>query len=146
VRCVTLDSHFENDWLSPDFVKLDVERHELEVLRGATNVIQRYRPAFMIEMIWEAGFQDVGPEAIWSFLSARDYAWFGLTDHGQSMNEILDHPLTPSDLAHRRAVICDRPYPSPNLYAIPVERVETLRSGISRPHSPLSTGVCRAVA
>lgn len=41
----TLDSYN----LSPDFIKIDVEGHSLQVLYGAKNTIQKYKPTIQIE-------------------------------------------------------------------------------------------------
>jgi FkbM family methyltransferase len=45
VPLVTADSY----GLSPSIVKIDAEGHELSVLEGMTETIQRYHPVFMIE-------------------------------------------------------------------------------------------------
>ena len=33
-----------------DFIKIDVEGHELSVLEGCKNLIERYRPVFLVEI------------------------------------------------------------------------------------------------
>jgi FkbM family methyltransferase len=40
VEVTTLDAWNENQQLSPDFIKIDVEGHELDVLKGATKTIE----------------------------------------------------------------------------------------------------------
>lgn len=51
VPIITLDSYAEHkDIRQLDFVKVDVEGGERDVLRGGENVIKRFRPVMMIEM------------------------------------------------------------------------------------------------
>jgi FkbM family methyltransferase len=54
----TLDAWVEaHPGLAPDAVKIDVEGHELEVLKGGRTVLARFRPALVIEChcaSWEA--------------------------------------------------------------------------------------------
>jgi len=50
VRLVCLDEMLENgDIQPPDYMKVDVEGAEYEVLQGARKVIQRYRPTFFLD-------------------------------------------------------------------------------------------------
>ncbi len=57
VQQKTLDSFvFEN----VDYIKIDVEGHELKVLRGATNTIKKYNPLIVVEengsaVLWKKG-------------------------------------------------------------------------------------------
>ena len=125
---MSLDAYFSTSVLRPDFIKIDVERHELAVLSGAKNITQQHRPVFMIEMMWGNGDEASGPEAIWEFLSEQSYQWFGLTDHGQSVDQIFEKPLTRDDLDHRRSVIKQHAYPSRNMYAVPSEKTALMKA------------------
>lgn len=51
VQVVRGDDVFaESGWPSLDVIKLDVEGAELEILRGMTGVLQRHRPALLLEI------------------------------------------------------------------------------------------------
>lgn len=52
VRAVRLDSYLDTIGYrnAPDFLKIDVEGHELKVLEGATETLKRYRPDMLIEV------------------------------------------------------------------------------------------------
>lgn len=50
----TLDSFARNQDLWPDFIKIDVEGHEVEVLRGASDVLKFMNPMMLIEVHSEA--------------------------------------------------------------------------------------------
>ncbi len=39
----------------PDFIKIDVEGHEIEVLRGLARTAARFRPALLVEIHWLIG-------------------------------------------------------------------------------------------
>ncbi|MHC0429789.1 FkbM family methyltransferase [Streptomyces sp. O3] len=56
VRCVTLDGL---DLRDVDFIKIDVDGNELPVLRGAARLLDRDRPALIVEL--EARIQPVAP-------------------------------------------------------------------------------------
>jgi hypothetical protein len=45
---------------TPSFIKLDVEGHEINVLRGAVDIITKYKPAIMVE-IHDMETSDVDP-------------------------------------------------------------------------------------
>lgn len=47
VKTITLDSHLA--YGSIDFIKIDVEGHELQVLKGASETITRFKPIMYIE-------------------------------------------------------------------------------------------------
>jgi len=82
----TLDGYLENQGLNHvDFVKLDVEGAELEVLKGARHLLSRNsRPIIMVEV------SDVRTEpwgysaaAIFDFLSEQNYYWFSFAPEGE---------------------------------------------------------------
>jgi len=56
VRTVSLDSFLPN--ANPIAVKIDVEGHELNVLRGMTNMLERSKPRLLIE-VWQDTRMDV---------------------------------------------------------------------------------------
>lgn len=50
VRTTTIDDEIRHGIPPPDFIKLDVEGHEYDVLRGAPNAIRMKRPLILLEM------------------------------------------------------------------------------------------------
>ncbi len=56
IQLTTLDSYCAAQQLSPDFIKIDVEGHELSVFRGAIETIARCRPFFVFEF-WESWWE-----------------------------------------------------------------------------------------
>ena len=52
VDCTTLDAFCQEVECAPEFMKIDVEGHEIAVIRGATHTIDRYRPYIVFEF-WE---------------------------------------------------------------------------------------------
>ena len=70
VDCETLDSFIaERSVSSLDLLKIDVERHELEVLGGATGTIQRFHPKIVVER----QPRDAAPDAVREYLLDRGY-------------------------------------------------------------------------
>lgn len=66
-----------------DFIKLDVEGAELEVLKGASGLLANSKPVILCELAdvrtkpWR--YSSV---QIYDFLTARDYRWFSVTPEG----------------------------------------------------------------
>lgn len=60
------------------FIKCDVEGHELAVLKGATELMKRARPAMMIEVAGTAAMQDAPNNEFFSLLRGYGYTpfWF----------------------------------------------------------------------
>jgi FkbM family methyltransferase len=48
IRCAKLDDVYKGN---PSVIKIDVEGHELQVLKGATEIIKKYRPSLLIEIV-----------------------------------------------------------------------------------------------
>lgn len=51
VDLVTLDDYVARQGLVPTVAKIDVEQHELEVIRGARGMLQRHRPVVVMEVL-----------------------------------------------------------------------------------------------
>lgn len=58
--------------LSPDFIKIDTQGYEMNVLRGSIKTITRYKPTFLIECEYKKQFREVD-----SFLSQLGYKLIG---------------------------------------------------------------------
>ena len=56
VDVITLDSYYESASRFPDFVKIDVEGFEWNVLQGFKNTIIKHRPKLMVEIQSDAAF------------------------------------------------------------------------------------------
>lgn len=50
VRCVALDEYCAAKQLRPDFIKVDVEGAETDVLNGAEHIVREFHPIMMIEL------------------------------------------------------------------------------------------------
>lgn len=79
VETDTLDNIFkENNLLAPHFIKIDVEGHELSVLRGGENTITKAVPVMLIELcstLKDMGRSYINPYYLetLTFLSERNY-------------------------------------------------------------------------
>jgi FkbM family methyltransferase len=66
VEVITLDQFVAEKNLAPTFLKIDVEGAEFDVLEGAIETIQRYRPVLMLEV-------NVKHKAIYDFARRNGY-------------------------------------------------------------------------
>jgi FkbM family methyltransferase len=66
------------------FIKIDVEGHELAVLKGAVATIERHRPAMLIEIEYRHG---APVDDIFSFLEQRGYRALALLD-GRALTSV----------------------------------------------------------
>lgn len=86
IQAITLDAYLRGHGIDRvDFMKLDVEGGERDVLRGAENLIASvHRPVILCEVDdrrtapW--GYQ---AKEIFNHITKRGYAWYGLTDWGE---------------------------------------------------------------
>jgi FkbM family methyltransferase len=69
VEVVRLDTFVEKSGWKPDFVKIDVEGAEIDVLRGMPTLLREDRPALMVEVTREA-------RAVYELLSSAGYRLF----------------------------------------------------------------------
>ena len=76
IKLVTLDSEVRELGLIPSVIKIDVERWEWEVLKGARRTLERYRPCLFLSLhppvLTELGVSD---GAVLSWLEELGYKW-----------------------------------------------------------------------
>jgi FkbM family methyltransferase len=89
VKVASLDDCLEREGIDHvDFIKMDVEGAEVEVLKGATRLLDRRpRPVLMCEVqdIRTAPWGYPAKEIV-DFLSHREFQWFSISDdHGLSL-------------------------------------------------------------
>lgn len=75
VRTTRLDSVIKDDVA---FIKIDVEGHELRVLNGATAVLERSRPVFLVEA--EERHCPAATASVFRFFDEREYRGFFIVD------------------------------------------------------------------
>ncbi len=102
-RCVTFDSFCELNKLSPRLIKIDVEGHEYEVIKGAQAVIRSQRPYIIFEFI-EQLWEDKNINKIFAFLSPA-YHLIRIEDGADAVESYLDYkPQASSDFRESRVV------------------------------------------
>ena len=77
VETIALDTYCEQQKLRPNLLKIDVEKGELKVLKGATNMLREHRPNIMLEVIVQDELN-----AIVDYLSNYDYHFGMIDDYG----------------------------------------------------------------
>jgi len=73
VRSITLDKYCQSENLIPKLIKIDVEGHELNVIRGAMDIIRHHRPHMVVE-IWPGS---ESKKDLWSILKQCSYTFIG---------------------------------------------------------------------
>jgi len=112
VPIMTLDTILEN-YSRIDFIKIDVEGHELSVLNGSKNILSNIKPIFMIEL-----FKAHNPKVLDCFRLIFDYGYicFYCTSHGIVQCGTLDSALA----IINNPVLSDRTIS--NFFFIPLEK------------------------
>lgn len=80
VRVDRLDEVIDGECSRVTLIKVDVEGHELEVLRGAEGLIRRCRPVLLVEV--EQRHLDVDIDVVFSFALDRGYVGQVMTPGG----------------------------------------------------------------
>lgn len=58
VDLITLDTYVQREGIVPTVLKIDVEQHELSVLRGAREILAQYQPAIVMEVLKTAASKE----------------------------------------------------------------------------------------
>lgn len=89
VDCITLEEYFTG----ADFIKIDVEGNELDVLEGGSTIITQKRPVLMIEIYHK--FNNGPISNTFQYLMDLDYKiYYNLnTEPGLRLIESIDHAL-----------------------------------------------------
>jgi FkbM family methyltransferase len=98
VECVSVDDFVSASGLRPTLLKIDVEGHELSVLRGAEETLQSCRPVLMLEM--EVLAQDPGEGAAKELLTL-------LARHGYGHLYAASHTALTQITGLSSAPMCD---------------------------------------
>lgn len=126
VPCITLDSIALN---RVGFIKIDVEGHELSVLKGAAKLLARDAPTLLIEV--EERHRDNAVASVRTFLEAYDYDGFFLLDGKLQPIDRFDAATyqNPVNLDHGRNKEQRLPYIN-NLLFINHDKCVRLRSSL----------------
>jgi FkbM family methyltransferase len=73
VEVVRVDNYAKENSITPDFIKIDAEGFEFEILKGISNIIEKHCPAFMIAI------QENNRGDIFKFITDRGYMLYN--DH-----------------------------------------------------------------
>ena len=74
-RADTLDAYCSAQNLSPSFIKVDAEGAELDVITGAGEIIQQFKPMVLIEVSSDASSQ----RALWDRMAGAGYRCYWLS-------------------------------------------------------------------
>lgn len=87
VKTIAIDKYIENTKCEPDFIKIDAENSELEILKGAKDTIERYHPIITVE-VGDYGINDKHSSECISLLNNYGYQAYEYRN-----NRILKHNI-----------------------------------------------------
>jgi len=116
VKCVTLDSYCRSHNISPNLIKIDVEGHEFNVIKGAESTIRKHRPYIVFEFI-EDLWEKKHIKEIFKFLSPA-YHLIRIEDEANAIEAYMNYkPPCYSDFRKSRVVnIGCMPRSEPNVF------------------------------
>lgn len=99
VPAITIDE-FAREHRPPHLVKVDVEGHEVEVIRGALDCLESHRPVMVLEVI-DSHLRRAGSSVseLQALLAENDYSLWYLTQRGLSPASDPGSQATPNALA-----------------------------------------------
>lgn len=127
VAVTTLDAYAAGHDLAPiGFVKIDVEGHELEVLRGANEVLERQRPRLLIEA--EQRHHSYPLQRVFDEVLRHGYAGYFVDMRERTVRPLtaFDHPVHQVLANHRTRLYVA------NFIFVPEEEAETLRPALQQ--------------
>jgi FkbM family methyltransferase len=110
VQVRPLDELFDDGSQRVDFIKCDVEGHELEVLRGASRILERSRPALVVEI--EQRHRQGSIEETFDYLERFGYEGYCFMRDG--LRPIQEFDLHEHQLKHLSSEL--NPYGMPGEY------------------------------
>lgn len=125
IPVVTLDSEVAQ----ADFIKMDIEGMELEVLLGSTKLIERSRPVVLFEVnLSQLRAHGTSPRALERFFTSRDYKFYvPLEGRNGSLARVGSATLLTALIAPRAWLFFGESSTF-DLVAIPIESTLSLRS------------------
>jgi FkbM family methyltransferase len=107
VAVITLDDVAKQESVDRvDFIKLDVEGAEELVLRGAQNVLKRWRPVVLFEVNLDASRRmNLAPDGACEFLRSLGYELFSFDDN----HDLVAAGELPAQVANRFAIPSESP-------------------------------------
>lgn len=92
VPLATLDSLLPVSGTTVGFMKIDVEGHELQCLKGSLQTLRRHRPALLIESLDHPAIDGSLSKCVVQFLCAEGYEAWVFTGSGFSKWDQQSHP------------------------------------------------------
>lgn len=125
ISVVTLDSEVTH----ADFIKMDVEGMELEVLRGSTGLIERARPVVLFEVnLSQLRAHGASPCVLEKFFTSRGYRLYVPLEGGNSaLARVRSAALLTAFIAPRAWLFFSESAPF-DLVAVPKERTFSLHN------------------
>lgn len=88
-KIITLDSFCTKNSLTPDIIKIDVEGYELEVIRGAQTILEKYSPIILLELhLSYLDRRGIFPHQILNLLTDKNYKLYTLAGKPIGLSKI----------------------------------------------------------